>query len=67
MMPSTWAGRLADIKAGGGPSALEASCIPQPHQLGTNLSPFMRVSSNGQPAAHLLLLALVNSDLLTTQ
>lgn len=48
------AGPLANIRPGGGPSALEASCIPQPQQLTTHLSAFMRVSSNSRPAAHLL-------------
>ncbi|KAI9542000.1 hypothetical protein NQZ68_025134 [Dissostichus eleginoides] len=45
---------LANIRPEGGPSALEASCIPQPQQLTTHLSTFMRVSSSSQPAAHLL-------------
>lgn len=55
MLPSTWARPLAEIRVGGGPSALEASCIPEPHHLATNLSAFMPVSSNSRAAAHLLL------------
>lgn len=55
MLPSTWPGPAAEFRAGGSPSALEASCIPRPHMFATNLQyDVMRVSSNSQPAAHLL-------------
>lgn len=54
MLAEHLAGPLANIRPEGGPSALEASCIPQPQQLTTHLSAFMLVSINSRPAAHLL-------------
>ena len=54
MLAEHLAGPLANIRPEGGPSALEASCIPQPQQLTTHLSAFMLVSINSRPAVHLL-------------
>lgn len=57
MPPSTWPGPLPGTRAGGGPSALEASCTPTPPSSASPITfqRFCESAAIAQPAEHLLL------------